>query len=103
MSMRSNSPGLTPPRRYAQRMRMNSPDQLAYVLRGEARRMGGAASALLSNVRGALGVTLKYGWGPSSTEPRSITKFAQDHGFEYLSLTTRNGQQFCNFWMVSTS
>jgi len=85
--------------RYASSMKVISPDQLAYVLRGEAKRMGGAASALLSNVQYALGITFKNGMGSPEVELRCISKFARDHGFKYLSLTTRSGQKVCNFWL----
>ena len=81
-------------------MRYNSLSQLAFGMHREAGRSGGAASISLSNVRGALRCTLKYGWGPPIAESRSIARFAQDFGFEYLSLTERNGHPTCNFWLM---
>jgi hypothetical protein len=83
-------------------MRYESPSQLALAIRSEAQHKGGPASVRLSSVRGALANTLKYGWGPTETEFRSIARFAQDFGFEYLSLTTSDGHEICNFWLVPT-
>ena len=81
-------------------MRYNSLSQLAFGMHREAGRSGGSASISLSNVRGALSSTLKYGWGPPSAEFSSIARFAQDFGFEYLSLTMHNGHPVCNFWLM---
>ena len=81
-------------------MRLNSTSQLALTMRGEAGRTGGTASVRLSVLRATLGSTMVYRWVSPETEVRSITRFAQSNGFEYLSQTTRNGQQVCNFWFV---
>jgi len=84
------------------RLHMNptSSFQLAHIMRSEAARTGGAASVQLSILRTTLGDTSVYRWVSPESEVRSITRFAQSNGFEYLSQTTRNGQQVCNFWFV---
>jgi hypothetical protein len=81
-------------------MRYNTLSELAFGMHREAGRSGGPASIALSNVRGALGGTLKYGWGPFSAEFSSIARFARDVGFEYLSQSLRNGHAMCNFWRM---
>ena len=69
-------------------------------MRGEAIRSGGTASILLSNLQAALCAWPSRRWASPEDQVRSITRFAQSIGFEYLSQTTKNGQQFCNFWMM---
>ena len=81
-------------------MNYYTPDQLAYGMRGQAQQMGGAASISLSVVRTALQHNYNFELGVAANEKRSITKFARANGFEYLSLTMRDGKPICNFWRV---
>jgi hypothetical protein len=81
-------------------MNYHTPDQLAYGMRNQAQQMGGSASISLSVVRTALQPMQKFDSGVATAEKRSITKFAHDNGFEYLSLTMRDGKPICNFWRV---
>lgn len=80
-------------------MNYYTPDQLAFGLRSQAQQMGGSASVSLAVVRTALQHANNF-TAESKTEKRSITRFARDNGFEYLSLTMRDGQPICNFWRV---
>jgi hypothetical protein len=77
--------------------RFNSPTLLATSIKREVERTRGAASILLSNVRLALGATLKYGMGPCGSEARSIALFAKDFGFQYVNASVRGGEEVCNF------
>ena len=81
-------------------MKTTSPNHLAHTMRSEAARTGGTASVQLSILRAALGDTSPNRWVSPESEVRSITRFAQSNGFEYLSQTTRNGHQVCNFWFL---
>jgi hypothetical protein len=75
----------------------NSPTLLATLIKREVEHTHDSISILLSNVRLSLGGTLKYGLGPCGTETGSITKFAQDFGFEYLNMSIKGGEEVCNF------
>jgi hypothetical protein len=83
-------------------MNYYTPDQLAYGMRSQAQQMGGSASISLSVVRTALQHSHQHdsAVAVAVAEKRSITKFAHDNGFEYLSLTMRDGKPICNFWRV---
>lgn len=81
-------------------MNYYTPDQLAFGMRNQAQQMGGSASISLSVVRTALQHSHKYESSVATAEKRSITRFAHANGFEYLSLTMRDGQPICNFWRV---
>ena len=83
-------------------MNRDTPNQLALSMHGEAGRSGGTVSVLLTSVQDALCTSHTYAWHRSGLEVRSISKFAHDFGFEYMSLTYQRGREICNFRVSPT-